>query len=166
MGRTDPIPDGLPATKRVAGHRRCRTATLGGHLASCSRCGLHAISHNSCPNRHCPKCQAQPRHVLSRSFVRIRHFRYVAALMGKARNLVFAHERAGKMGLNADDEFFEYVLRGTGDRRCKDEHSPTSYDAAFRAPVGSLKSRGWSISKCIRPAFEMSWSVHAFIAYH
>ena len=40
---------------------RCRTASLGGHLDSCSRCDLQAISYNSCRNRHCPKCQAQAR---------------------------------------------------------------------------------------------------------
>jgi ribosomal protein L37AE/L43A len=39
----------------------CRTAALGGHLDSCSRCDLRAISYNSCRNRHCPKCQAQAR---------------------------------------------------------------------------------------------------------
>src|SRR5436190_22990977 len=38
---------------------RCRTAALGGHLDSCSRCGRQAISYNSCRNRHYPKCQAQ-----------------------------------------------------------------------------------------------------------
>ena len=31
-------------------------------MDSCSRCDLHAISYNSCRNRHCPKCQAQARH--------------------------------------------------------------------------------------------------------
>jgi hypothetical protein len=40
---------------------RCRTAALGGHLDSCSRCDLKTISYNSCRNRHCPKCQAQAR---------------------------------------------------------------------------------------------------------
>src|ERR1019366_6068178 len=30
----------------------CRTATLGGHLDRCSRCGHEAISFNSCRNRH------------------------------------------------------------------------------------------------------------------
>ena len=39
----------------------CRTAVLGGHLDSCSRCDLQAVSYNSCRNRHCPKCQAQAR---------------------------------------------------------------------------------------------------------
>lgn len=40
---------------------RCRTAALGGHLDTCTRCDLKAISYNSCRNRHCPKCQAQAR---------------------------------------------------------------------------------------------------------
>jgi Putative transposase/Transposase zinc-binding domain len=40
---------------------RCRTAALGGHLDECTRCGLRAISYNSCRNRHCPKCQAGAR---------------------------------------------------------------------------------------------------------
>jgi hypothetical protein len=37
--------------------RRCRTASLGGHIDACSECGLLRISYNSCRNRHCPKCQ-------------------------------------------------------------------------------------------------------------
>jgi hypothetical protein len=40
---------------------RCRTAALGGHVDSCSRCGHRAISYNSCRNRHCPKCQTNVR---------------------------------------------------------------------------------------------------------
>jgi hypothetical protein len=39
----------------------CRTATLGGHLDRCSRCGHEVISFNSCRNRHCPKCQTNAR---------------------------------------------------------------------------------------------------------
>jgi len=41
--------------------RRCRTASLGGHLDTCSRCHYQSLSYNSCRNRHCPKCQAQAR---------------------------------------------------------------------------------------------------------
>ena len=40
---------------------RCRTALLGGHVDSCSRCGQQAIRYNSCRNRHCPRCQTQAR---------------------------------------------------------------------------------------------------------
>ena len=36
----------------------CRTATLGGHVEACDRCGHQQIAYNSCRNRHCPKCQA------------------------------------------------------------------------------------------------------------
>lgn len=40
----------------------CRTAALGGHLDSCSRCGYRSdISYNSCGNRHCPKCLTHAR---------------------------------------------------------------------------------------------------------
>lgn len=37
--------------------RRCRTASLGGHVDLCTCCGHTHISYNSCRNRHCPKCQ-------------------------------------------------------------------------------------------------------------
>ena len=38
--------------------RGCRTAALGGHVARCENVlRPHAISYNSCRNRHCPKCQ-------------------------------------------------------------------------------------------------------------
>jgi hypothetical protein len=41
---------------------RCRTATLGGHIDVCLKCGHEeGISYNSCRNRSCPKCQAQAR---------------------------------------------------------------------------------------------------------
>jgi hypothetical protein len=40
---------------------RCRTAALGGHRDQCSDCGHTAISYNSCRNRHCPRCQGNPR---------------------------------------------------------------------------------------------------------
>ena len=37
--------------------RRCRTASMGGHVDLCTSCGHIRISYNSCRNRHCPKCQ-------------------------------------------------------------------------------------------------------------
>jgi hypothetical protein len=39
----------------------CRTAALGGHVDTCTQCGLVRISYNSCRDRHCPKCQATQR---------------------------------------------------------------------------------------------------------
>lgn len=41
--------------------RRCRTASLGGHIDACDGCGNISISYNSCRNRHCPKCQGEKR---------------------------------------------------------------------------------------------------------
>ena len=41
--------------------RRCRTASLGGHIDACDSCGSISISYNSCRNRHCPKCQGHKR---------------------------------------------------------------------------------------------------------
>ncbi len=35
----------------------CRTAVLGGHVAAGQKCGHSHVAHNSCRNRHCPKCQ-------------------------------------------------------------------------------------------------------------
>ncbi len=39
----------------------CRTAALGGHRATCDRCGATRTVYHSCRNRHCPTCQAQAR---------------------------------------------------------------------------------------------------------
>ena len=39
--------------------RCCRTASLGGHVEACDRCGYRQICpYNSCRNRHCPKCRS------------------------------------------------------------------------------------------------------------
>ena len=45
--------------KVMSAIERCRTVTLGGHVARCenSACGHTVIAYNSCRNRHCPKCQ-------------------------------------------------------------------------------------------------------------
>jgi hypothetical protein len=48
--------------RRVMGAiEACRTAVLGGHVRHCADCGHTAIAHNSCRNRHCPKCQGRAR---------------------------------------------------------------------------------------------------------
>ena len=41
--------------------KRCRTASLGGHIDACNACGHLTLSYNSCRNRHCNKCQGQKR---------------------------------------------------------------------------------------------------------
>jgi Putative transposase/Transposase zinc-binding domain len=41
--------------------KRCRTASLGGHIDACDVCGHLTLSYNSCRNRHCNKCQGEKR---------------------------------------------------------------------------------------------------------
>ena len=51
-----------PAQRRVmTAIERCRTAALGGHLEQCDECGHERNCHNSCADRHCPKCQSLAR---------------------------------------------------------------------------------------------------------
>jgi hypothetical protein len=49
----------LAQMKVMSAIERCRTASLGGHVARCQNdaCGHTIIAYNSCRNRHCPKCQ-------------------------------------------------------------------------------------------------------------
>ena len=47
----------LNQLKVMSAIERCRTASLGGHVAACEGCGHIHIAYNSCRNRHCPKCQ-------------------------------------------------------------------------------------------------------------
>jgi hypothetical protein len=37
---------------------KCRTQYMGGHIEACTDCGILRVAHNSCRNRHCPKCGA------------------------------------------------------------------------------------------------------------
>jgi len=48
----------LPAHKlRVLNAlQKCRTEYMGGHIEACQDCGSVRVAHNSCRNRHCPKC--------------------------------------------------------------------------------------------------------------
>jgi hypothetical protein len=47
----------LGQLKVMSAIERCRTAALGGHVATCTDCTHTQIAYNSCRNRHCPKCQ-------------------------------------------------------------------------------------------------------------
>jgi hypothetical protein len=74
----------------------CRTGALGGHFDVCERCGHEHLVHNSCRNRHCPKCQAlrQARWVVARMerALPVRHFHVVFTLPAELRPLVREHE--------------------------------------------------------------------------
>ena len=48
----------LSQLKVMSAIEACRTETLGGHVAACTKCNHQHIAYNSCKNRHCPKCQA------------------------------------------------------------------------------------------------------------
>ena len=37
----------------------CRTSALGGHVESCTDCGMRRHVYHSCRNRHCPRCQTR-----------------------------------------------------------------------------------------------------------
>lgn len=47
----------LTQLKVMSAIEACRTEALGGHVASCAKCGHQHVAYNSCKNRHCPKCQ-------------------------------------------------------------------------------------------------------------
>src|SRR5213593_2327988 len=71
---------------------RCRTASLGGHIDKCLRCGKDwGLSFNSCRNRHCPKCQAQSR----QRWIEARENELLAtSLCAVSRYVVFNAERS------------------------------------------------------------------------
>ena len=48
----------LPAHKlrTLNALQKCRTQYMGGHVEACTSCGQIRVAHNSCRNRHCPKC--------------------------------------------------------------------------------------------------------------
>src|SRR5438552_4516326 len=47
----------LGQLKVMSAIESCRTVALGGHVMRCEDCSHTQIAHNSCRNRHCPKCQ-------------------------------------------------------------------------------------------------------------
>ncbi len=47
----------LGQLKVMSAIESCRSAALGGHVERCEKCAHTRIAHNSCRNRHCPKCQ-------------------------------------------------------------------------------------------------------------
>ena len=62
----------------------CRTPILGGHIFRCDSCGVRQHVHNSCGNRHCPKCQtlarAQWLQDRARDLLPVPYFHVVATL--------------------------------------------------------------------------------------
>lgn len=76
---------------------QCRTASLGGHILRCNKCGHELISYNSCRNRHCPKCQFSKREqwILDREreVLPVRYFHVVFTIPSELNQLVKAYPR-------------------------------------------------------------------------
>jgi hypothetical protein len=89
----------LHQMKVMSAIERCRTASLGGHVARCENdaCGHTVIAYNSCRNRHCPKCQA----AASREWLADReaellpvpYFHVVYTLPAQLRDVAFQNKR-------------------------------------------------------------------------
>jgi len=45
--------------KAMQAIERCRTASLGGHVDACQKCGTIQVSYNSCRNRPGMECTAR-----------------------------------------------------------------------------------------------------------
>ena len=88
----------LGQLKVMSAIERCRTATLGGHVARCenSACGHTRIAFNSCRNRHCPKCQgAASRKWLAEreaELLPVPYFHVVYTLPSQLRDLAYQNK--------------------------------------------------------------------------
>jgi len=83
----------LPAHKlRVLGAlQKCRTDYMGGHIEACTECGVVRIAHNSCRNRHCPKCGGidKEKWILNREqdLIPVKYFHVVFTVPDKLNSL-------------------------------------------------------------------------------
>ena len=89
----------LGQLKVMSAIERCRTAALGGHVASCESeaCGHTLISYNSCRNRHCPKCQgaAACKWLAAREaeLLPVGYFHVVYTLPARLRDVAYQNKR-------------------------------------------------------------------------
>jgi len=74
---------------------QCRTAALGGHVYTCTRCAHETPMYNSCRDRHCPTCQNldQARWLAERQarVLPVRHFHVVFTLPQELRAVAMAY---------------------------------------------------------------------------
>jgi hypothetical protein len=75
----------------------CRTATLGGHVSRCDRCGTEHYTYHSCRNRSCPQCHgaATAEWLAAREteLLPVPHFHVVFTLPATLRDIVRAHQQ-------------------------------------------------------------------------
>lgn len=83
----------LPAHKLRALNalQKCRTEYMGGHIEACTGCGVVRLAHNSCRNRHCPKCGGidKEKWILGREadLLPVKYFHVVFTVPDKLNNL-------------------------------------------------------------------------------
>lgn len=74
----------------------CRTPFMGGHVEACSDCGSIRMAHNSCRNRHCPKCGAidKEKWIIAREedLVPVRYFHVVFTVPDKLNSLFMTNQ--------------------------------------------------------------------------
>jgi predicted Zn-ribbon and HTH transcriptional regulator len=75
----------------------CRTQELGGHLDRCDSCGFERPAHNSCRNRHCPKCQSLAKakwlQKQTAELLPVGYFHLVFTLPHEFNRLILAHKK-------------------------------------------------------------------------
>jgi len=76
---------------------KCRTPYMGGHVEACDDCGQVRVAHNSCRNRHCPKCGAidKEKWVIAREadLLEIKYFHVVFTVPDKLNKLFLVNQR-------------------------------------------------------------------------
>ena len=76
----------------------CRTAALGGHVESCTACGITRHVYHSCRNRHCLQCQTRAKEAWisarRREVLPVPYFHLVFTLPHTLNGLIAAAPRA------------------------------------------------------------------------
>lgn len=89
----------LPANvqKTLYSIQYCKTASLGGHIYECDKCGETTIAYNSCRNRHCPKCQTYAKELWiyerSKSLLPTHYFHIVFTIPEQLNSLVLFNQK-------------------------------------------------------------------------
>lgn len=77
---------------------QCRTSAMGSHVSKCNECGHIAVTHNSCRNRHCPKCQGldavQWVEKIQYDLLPVRYFHVVFTIPDLLNRLVLINQKA------------------------------------------------------------------------
>lgn len=83
--------------KVISDISNCRTAKLGGHQNSCTKCGKVEISYNSCRNRGCPKCEGHKQAVWveerEKELLPVPYFHLVFTLPHELNPLILKHRK-------------------------------------------------------------------------